>query len=237
MCGLQDAGAGPGPAPVTAEELEAIMKGGGQQSKPRRKKQKTDPAAVGAIHAQGPDVPPVSPGLQPSHAAAATDLKAGLPATQMPQDPSTAALARTAARSSWGQTAERPDSARPSISMETGHTAAAVHADPISAMPPPRTTASAGPTGQAAYQGSHSQPLGAGLSAAAPPGQGDGALPSADQQVPAGGSLQAAGQEGRALARPAESQGGSVASDSAWGTEEERMQRKLQRQADKQRAK
>ena len=45
VCGAQESGAVGGPAPVTAEELEAIMKGGSQQPKQRRKKQKTDPSA------------------------------------------------------------------------------------------------------------------------------------------------------------------------------------------------
>ncbi|KAL0042600.1 hypothetical protein WJX79_004833 [Trebouxia sp. C0005] len=48
LAASQEPGGPSGPAPVTAEELEAIMKGGGaeQQPKPRRKKQKTDAATA-----------------------------------------------------------------------------------------------------------------------------------------------------------------------------------------------
>lgn len=285
---LQDQGAAPGPAPVTAEELEAIMKGGGQQPKPRRKKQKTEPASAASVR-QGPkqpspslDVPPVTAQQQAGTAAVAVpvnsqqqpaaegrdhplgaglfaaSLGAGQPAAALQSgqssrppdhDSSLAAPARVPIHTGRRQTPEPPAG---SHALEAEHqaraqlntrgdqqtqaaAAAASRTDTTSAMPPPRGSGRSG-------QGYSVQHAGAGPSAAAPAvwGQGQDHHNLAAMQHVAGGSSQAhpqAGTSGRPPAMPAESQGGSMASDSAWGTEEERMQRKLQRQAEKQRMK
>lgn len=289
---LQDQGAAPGPAPVTAEELEAIMKGGGQQPKPRRKKQKTEAASAVSVgqtlkHSSPSPPPPVTaqqPATAPMAASAvnsqqqppaaavrdqpagagqfaaalgpgqsAAALAAGQPVRPPDRDSSSAAPARgVATHTGKRQTPEPPaDShalgARHQASMQplqlnTGggqqaQTAAASRTDITSAMPPPRAS---GRSGQG-YPGSQT---GAGPSAAAPAGwgqgQGEGQANLAAPQHAAGGYSHphpTAAVSVRPPAMPAESQGGSMASDSAWGTEEERMQRKLQRQAEKQRMK
>ena len=101
------------------------------------------------------------------------------------------------------------------------------------AMPPPRAS---GPAGQG-YPMQHAGP---GPSAAGSAGSGQQPKALAATQYAAGGGhpySHSAAEPRRPPAMPAESQGGSMASDSAWGTEEERAQRKLQRQAEKQRMK
>ena len=182
------------------------MKAGSQQPKPRRKKQKTDPATAAA------PVPlaPVSGGQTGSSASAIAGDQ----------------LAAAAARA--GQFARPPerDSSSAALARASGNQQAPDLPSAV-AMPPPRTSTSAGLSGQ----GGPSQPLGQVQPAVAPSAWGQ-PYPSA-----AGGNLQLAGQANQPMAMPAESQGGSMASDSAWGTEEERMQRKLQRQAEKQRMK
>ena len=223
--GLQEQGAAAGPAPVTAEELEAIMKGGGQQPKPRRKKQKTDSAIASNPQA------PVSGG-QPGSTAAAAAAAAAVPAAPHHQQLSAidgGQLAAAAARA--GQFTMPPDRDSSSAALAKAPAQLNSHQTPdlpsAAAMPPPRVSTSAGLSGQ----GVPSQPLGQGQPAVAPAAWGHPYPPAA------GGSTQPVGQPIRSNAVPAESQGGSVASDSAWGTEEAQTQRKLQRQAEKQRMK
>ena len=292
-CALQDQGAAPGPAPVTAEELEAIMKGGGQQPKPRRKKQKTDAASAAATAGQGLKHPSPSPqpprgtahqqALAPSAAPASVVNTQRQPAAAVRDHPTGAGqfaaalgVGQSAAAPRAGQPAKPPDrdssSAAPARGIATytvkrqtpeppadshalegehqapmqpsqlyteggqqAQTLAGSRTDPTSAMLPPRAS---GRSGQG-YTGAHT---GAGPSAAV-----TGTVPAGWGQANLAGPQQAAGGPPhphptaptllRPPAMPAESQGGSMASDSAWGTEEERMQRKLLRQAEKQRMK
>lgn len=246
---MQDQGAAPGPAPVTAEELEAIMKAG-PQGKPRRKKQKTEAASAADDQAAGNAA--AASAVKSHHqqqqqqlTGAVTDrpARAGQPAAALgagqfvrpaDRESGSAALARGPLQTGNRQIPEPPADLH---ALEAAHlarvqlnigdqqaqaAAAASPADTASAMPPPRASGQAGP----------------GPSGAAPAGWAQ-ANPAATQHAAEGGYPYShpAAQPGRPLARPAESQGGSMASDSAWGTEEERMQRKLQRQAEKQRMK
>lgn len=225
---LQAQGAALGPAPVTAEELEAIMKGAGQQTKPRRKKQKTEAASVSAANNQQqlPEVreQPADPGqlaaaLGAGHSAAA--LRAGQTLRPSDQDPNAAtdplqSGVSVPARLPGSQATAHQATLQPT---QGGQQAQAAAVSP--AMPPP--------------------PRASGPAAASPAGWGQQPMaPAAAPQHVAGGVdpySPPATQGGRRLAMPAESQGGSMASDSAWGTEEERAQRRLQRQAEKQRMK
>ncbi|KAL3144474.1 hypothetical protein ABBQ32_004214 [Trebouxia sp. C0010 RCD-2024] len=183
----------------------------------------------------------------------ATALRAGQPVRPPDRDSSSAAPARgVATHTGKRQTPEPPadshaQEVRHQASMQPlqatsggdrqAQTAAVSRTDMTSAMLPLRA---AGRSGQG-YPGPQ---IRAGPSAAAPAGwgqgQGEGQANLAAPQHAAGGYAHphpTGGVSVRPLAMPAESQGGSMASDSAWGTEEERMQRKLQRQAEKQRMK
>lgn len=207
---------------MTAEELEAIMKGPGQQTKPRRKKQKTEAATS---HQQPPEVTEQPAGSGQFAAAlgagqSAAALRAGQ--TLTPSDHAAAALAQNVLQGGVPEPATFPGSQATAHQQPTQGGQQAQTAAVSPAMPPP--------------------PWASGPAAASPAGWGQQpmALAAATQQVVAGRAdpySPPATQGGRRLAMPAESQGGSMASDSAWGTEEERAQRRLQRQAEKQRMK
>lgn len=209
---------------MTAEELAAIMKGAGQQTKPRKKKQKTEAASVSAAisHQQLPEVRDQPAGSGQFAAA----LGAGQPATALragqtltPSDHAAAALAQDVLQGGVSEPARFPGSQatahQTTLQAPQGGQTAAAAVSP--AMPPP--------------------PRASGPAAASPAGWGQ--QPAALSHVAGGADPYSppATQGGRRLAMPAESQGGSMASDSAWGTEEERAQRRLQRQAEKQRMK
>ena len=240
---------------MTAEELEAIMKTAGQQPKPRRKKQKIEAASTADV-TQGMKhstcLPPFNVEQSDSHvdAVAAADGNQQLPGvtdqpagagqsaaalgagrTLRPPDPSSVALASDPLQIGSRQLTGDP------YTLATTHPAGVQHnkggqtvaAPP--AMPPPRAS---GPAGQ----GYPMQPAGPGPSAAGSADWGQQPMESAaTRHAGGGGHPYSAGQPRCPPAMPAESQGGSMASDSAWGTEEERAQRKLQRQAEKQRLK
>lgn len=228
------------------------MKMAGQQPKPRRKKQKTEAAAAaGAVQGlqnsttPGPFTAPQSSshqqqqGVRDQPAGAgqsAAALGAGQSAavlgtghTPRPPNPSSssAALAKDPL-----QTGSRQVPATAGVQVNKGGQQAQTVAAPP-AMPPPRASGTAGQ----AHAVQHAGPA---PSAAGSAGWGQQPMAVAATQHAAGGVhsySHFAAQPGRPPARPAESQGGSMASDSAWGTEEERAQRKLQRQAEKQRMK
>ena len=268
---LQDQGAALGPAPVTAEELEAIMRMAGQQPKPRRKKQKIEAAsAADVIQGMKHSTPllPFTAEQSDSHvdAVAAADSPQELPQVRdQPAGAGQSAAALDVGQSSAalgaGQALRPPDPDSSSVALAKDplqigsrqvaggpHTLATTHPAGVQinkgdqqahpavappAMPPPRAS---GPAGQ----GYPMQPAGPGPSAAGSAGWGQQPMALAATQYAAGGgnpSSHSAAQPRRPPAMPAESQGGSMASDSAWGTEEERAQRKLQRQAEKQRMK
>lgn len=247
---VQEPGGPSGPAPVTAEELEAIMKGGGadQQSKPRRKKQKTDsaaapsqersisPAPINAAHYQqqqqrmrdqltGPGYFAAPPNRDSSSAAPARPhVQAGRGKHTEPEQQLDANRARLNTGMADQQSARgEPAASAAAAGHQTGGTFI---------MPPPRVSGAA-PAGQGRLQQPQaSGPFGAALE------QGGLAQPSAAAEASAAAGLaQPSVPSGRPPARPAESYGGSVASDSAWGTEEERMERKRLKQEEKQRLK
>ena len=248
-----------GPSPVTAEELEAIMRGGAegqQQPKPRRKKQKTDPAAVPGSQERSvspaPSTAAVAAHHQQHQQATGQAAMSGPGQSAVPRDrvsSSAVATASVEARlhgpagksapvspAPAQQTPNRPNLG-PSMTGQQpagGESAAsAAAAGNAFVMPPPRLSGVA-----AAGQGTQQQPLASGRSGAAPSVQGVSVQPSAAVGLAATAGLsQAAAQQGRAPARPAESYGGSVVSDGAWGTEEERSERKRFRQEEKLRMK
>ena len=237
------------------------MKLAGQQPKPRRKKQKTEAApAAGAIqglqHSTTPDAftAPQSDshqqqqGVRDQPAGAGQSVAAlgagqsaaalGTGHTVRPPNPnsSSAALAKDPLQTGSRQvpaTAGGPHTVHQAgVQVNKGGQQAQTVAAPP-AMPPPRASGTAGQ----AYAVQHAGP---GPSAAGSAGWGQQPMALAATQHAAGGVhsySHFAAQPGRPPAMPAESQGGSMASDSAWGTEEERAQRKLQRQAEKQRMK
>lgn len=245
-----------GPSPVTAEELEAIMRGGveGQQPKPRRKKQKTDPAAVPGSQERSVSPTPSTAAVAAHHQQhqQATGQAAmsgpGQPAVPLDRVSSSAALARphgpsgktpapvSVSPAPAEQTAIRPNvgtsmSGQQPAGGESAASAAA--AGSAFVMPPPRLSGVAG-----ADQGTQQQPLASRRSGAAPSSQGVSVQPSAAAGLSAtAGLFQAAAQQGRAPARPAESYGGSVVSDGTWGTAEEWSERKRLRQEEKLRMK
>ena len=247
---------------MTAEELEAIMKMAGQQPKPRRKKQKIEAASAadasqGQKHSPPPPIITVQQADGQVAAASAVDshqklrdqpagagqnaaaLRAEQNLRPPDRDSSSAALAKNPPQTDNRQEAEPPGGPH---TLVTAHQARvqlnqegqqAQPATALPAMPPPRAT---GPTGQG-YSVQHAGP---GPSAAVLTSWGQQPLALAATQHAAGGGppySHSAAQPRRPPAMPADSQGGSIASDSAWGTEEERTQRKLQRQAEKQRMK
>ena len=249
----QDHAASGGPSPVSAEELQAIMNGGGPQTKPRRKKQKTD-AAAGA-GSQERSVSPAPKMYQQPSGSAAVDVEhnqqhqrqqqqstardhttgAGQFAAPPARDSSSAALARAPGQ---GVKREPPEPVSQhaagfgqqtsAVQQEAVASEAAVgHQANAFARPPARPSGST-PSGQGRFQ----QPTTGGTFVVAPPGQGRLEQPSAS-----GPATQPVGQQGRAGARPAESQGGSMASEGQWGTEEERMERKRQKEEAKLRMK
>lgn len=243
------------------------MKVAGQQPKPRRKKQKIEaaPAADASQGLKHSTPPPPSIAQQADgHVAAASAVDSNQQLRDQPagagqnvaalgvgpsaaalraertlrppaRDSSSAALAKHPLQTVSKQEAEPPGGPhtlvtthQATVYLNTGGQQAKTVAAP-SAMPPP------GATGQG-YSVQHAGP---GPSAAGPASRGQQPSALAPTQAAGGGhpySLSAA-QPRRPPAMPADSQGGSMASDSAWGTEEERAQRKLQRQAEKLRMK
>ncbi len=250
---MQEPGGLSGPAPVTAEELEAIMKGGGadQQPKPRRKKQKTDSAAAPSSQERSISPAPINAAATAHHQQQQQmrDQLTGPGHFAAPpnRDSSSAALARPQIQAGRGKNpepvppnAERlVDANRARVNTGTagqqsarGESAASAAAASHQTggtfvMPPPRVSGAA-PAGQGRLQ----QPLTAGQFGAVLEQPSTAAEPSA-----AAGQIQPTVQLSRPPARPAESYGGSVASDSAWGTEEERLERKRLKQEEKQRLK
>ena len=247
---VQEPGGPSGPAPVTAEELEAIMKGGGadQQSKPRRKKQKTDSAAAPSSQERSISPAPINAAVtahqQQQQQQQMRDQLTGPGHFAAPpnRDSSSAAPARPHVQAGRGKHTEPEQQldanrARLSTGMADQQSARGESAASAAAashqtggtfiMPPPRVSGAA-PAGQGRLQ----QPQAAALE------QGGLAQPSAAAEASAAAGLaQPSVPSGRLPARPAESYGGSVASDSAWGTEEERLERKRLKQEGKQRLK
>ena len=246
-----------GPSRVTAEELEAIMRGGGegQQPKPRRKKQKTDPAAVPGSQERSlspaPSTAAVAAHHQQHQQATGQAAMSGPGQSAVPRDRvSSSAVATASVEARLHGPAGKPAPVSPAPAQQTairpnlgpsmtgqqpagGESAAsAAAAGSAFVMPPPRLSGVA-----AAGQGTQQQPLASGRSGAAPSVQGVSVQPSAAGLSATAGLPQAAAQQGRAPARPAESYGGSVVSDGAWGTEEERSERKRFRQEEKLRMK
>ncbi len=255
---MQEPGGLSGPAPVTAEELEAIMKGGGadQQPKPRRKKQKTDSAAAPSSQERSISPAPINAAATAHHQQQQQmrDQLTGPGHFAAPpnRDSSSAALARPQIQAGRGKNpepvppnAERlVDANRARVNTGTagqqsarGESAASAAAASHQTggtfvMPPPRVSGAA-----SAGQGRTQQPQAAGQFGAALE-QGSLAQPSAAAEASdAAGLAQPSVPSGRLPARPAESYGCSVASDSAWGTEEERLDRKRLKQEEKQRLK
>ena len=253
---MQEPGGPSGPAPVTAEELEAIMKGGGadQQPKPRRKKQKTDPTAAPSSQERSVSPAPINAAATAHHQQQQQqqqmrDQLTGLGHFAVPpnRDSSSAAPARPhvqAGRGKYLEPEQQLDANRARLNTGTADQQSARGESAASAaaasrqtggtfvMPPPRVSGAA-PAGQGRTQ----QPQAAGQYGAALE-QGDLAQPSAAAEASAAaGQAQPSVPSGRLPARPAESYGGSVASDSAWGTEEERLERKRLKQEEKQRLK
>ncbi len=251
---VQEPGGPSGPAPVTAKELEAIMKGGGadQQSKPRRKKQKTDAAAAPSSQERSVSPAPINAAATAHHQQQQQQMRDQLTgpghfAAPPNRDSSSAALARPhvhAGRGKHPEPEQQLDANRARLNTGTTDQQSARGASAASAaaashqtsgtfvMPPPRVSGAA-PAGQGRLQ----QPQTAGQFGAALE-QGGLAQPSAAAEASAAaGQSQPTVQVGRPPARPAESYGGSVASDSAWGTEEERLERKRLKQEEKQRLK
>lgn len=245
---MQEPGGPSGPAPVTAEELEAIMKGGvaDQQPKPRRKKQKTDAAAAPSSQERSISPAPINATATAHHQQQQQQITAQLTgpghfAAPPNRDSSSAAPARPLVQAGRGKDSEsgqqldanraRLDTGTADQQSARGESAASAAAASHQTggpfiMPPPRVSGAA-PAGQGRTQQPH-----AALE------QGGLAQPSAAAEASAAaGQAQPSVPPGRAPARPAESYGGSVASDSAWGTEEERLERKRLKQEEKQRLK
>ncbi len=243
-----------GPAPVTAEELEAIMKGGGadQQPKPRRKKQKTDAAAAPSSQERSVSPAPINAAAATAHHQQQQQMRDQLTgpghfAAPPNRDSSSAAQARPlvqAGRGKHPQPEQQLDANRARLNTGTADQQSARGESAASAaaashqtggtfvMPPPRVSGAA-PAGQGRTQ----QPQAVGQFGPALE-QGGLAQPSAKAEASAAaGQAQPSAPSGRLPAGPAESFGGSVASDSAWGTEEERLERKRLKQEEKLRLK
>ena len=251
---VQEPGGPSGPAPVTAEELEAIMKGGvaDQQPKPRRKKQKTDAAAAPSSQERSISPAPINATATAHHQQQQQQITAQLTgpghfAAPPNRDSSSAAPARPLVQAGRGKDSEsgqqldanraRLDTGTADQQSARGESAASAAAASHQTggpfiMPPPRVSGAA-----SAGQGRTQQPQAAGQFGAVLE-QGSLAQPSAAAEASAAaGQAQPSEPSGRLPARPAESFGGSVASDSAWGTEEERLERKRLKQEEKQRLK
>ncbi len=254
---VQEPGGPSGPAPVTAEELEAIMKGGGadQQPKPRRKKQKTDAAAAPSSQERSISPAPINAAATAHHQQQQQQQQQmrdqltgpGHFAAPPNRDSSSAAQARPLVQAGRGKHPEpeqQLDANRARLNTGTADQQSARGESAASAaaashqtggtfvMPPPRVSGAA-----SAGQGRTQQPQAAGQFGAALE-QGSLAQPSAAAEASdAAGLAQPSVPSGRLPARPAESYGCSVASDSAWGTEEERLDRKRLKQEEKQRLK
>ncbi|DBA90183.1 TPA: hypothetical protein ACH3X1_003489 [Trebouxia sp. C0004] len=221
LAASQEPGGPSGPAPVTAEELEAIMKGGGadQQPRPRRKKQKTDSAAAPSSQERSMSPAPINAAATAHHQQQQQQMRDQLTgprhfAAPPNRDSSSAALARPHVQAGRGKQLE------PEQQLDAN-----------------RARVNTGTTGQQSARGESAASAAAashqtGGTFVMPPPRVSGAAPAGQARLQ---QPQAAGQFG--AARPAESYGGSVASDSAWGTEEERLERKRLKQEEKQRLK
>ena len=231
------------------------MKGGSaeQQPKPRRKKQKTDSAAAPSSQERSVSPAPINAAATAHHQQQQQQQMRdqltgpGHFAAPPNRDSSSAAVARPHVHADRGKHPEpeqQLDANRARLNTGTTGQQSARGASAASAtaashqtggtfvMPPPRASGAA-PAGQARLH----QPQPAGQFGAALE-QGSVAQPSAAAEASAAAGLaQPGGPSGRPPARPAESYGGSVASDSAWGTEEERLERKRLKQEEKQRLK